>query len=101
MVILTSGHSEEAASVDGLISFQLIAPYRLLVGATADQTCALKRSLNGSRQPTSVHEHAAYAPASAGLVCRSSRAQAIPSAIMTTALVSKVGTLPTFLMPNP
>ncbi len=41
------------------------------------------------------------APASAGLVCRSSRAQTMPSAMITTALASKVGTLPTFRMPNP
>jgi hypothetical protein len=30
VVIFTSGHSEEATSVGGLISFQLIAPCRLL-----------------------------------------------------------------------
>jgi hypothetical protein len=41
------------------------------------------------------------APASAGLVCRSSRAQTMPSAMITTALASKVGILPTFRMPNP
>jgi hypothetical protein len=46
--------------------------------------------------------HATYvAPASAGLVCRSSRAQTMPSAMITTALASKVGILPTFKMPNP
>ena len=56
----------------------------------------------GTLNEAAARAHAAYvAPASAGLVCRSSRAQSMPSAMITTALASKVGTLPTFRMPNP
>jgi hypothetical protein len=40
-------------------------------------------------------------PASAGLLWRSSRAQANPSAVMMMALVNNVGTLPTLWSPNP
>src|SRR3981081_2103691 len=72
--------------------------------ATADlrPQWAPKRALTGCRQRISLYEHAAYvAPASAGFVWRSSRAQAKPSAVIMTAPVSKVGTLPIFWMPTP
>jgi hypothetical protein len=41
------------------------------------------------------------ASASAGRVCRSSRAQTRPSTTITAALASRVGCLPTLRMPNP